>query len=218
MGVISLGPIDPSSIFPSNAASASLFWTPKGRKWANLLLDYSRSSVSSEHPLPGSRDPYADAVHLQRKRHELTVVARVVHVRGSLFTTSGSRPTQYYQPLARFSLFLNKYLWWNTEWRWYSMSEPFDVRRLFGANQIDARISPGISQVFEQHTRMRALEGDRNQLFLLHGPAHATTQIDMRTCVCNLFVVTQVSAARSKPSRCRWVNPRCNNIYPQRSD
>ena len=33
--------------FSSKVESASVFWTPQGGKWANLLLDYSRSAVSS---------------------------------------------------------------------------------------------------------------------------------------------------------------------------
>lgn len=129
------GPIDPELDFSSKAASASLFWTPKGGKWANLLLDYSRSSVSSNIlylvPETLTRTPSI----YKENAHALTAVVSVEWFMfgGPLFTTSGSRLTQYYQPLARFSLFLNKYLWWNTEWRWYSMSEPFYVRGLFGA-------------------------------------------------------------------------------------
>ena len=44
---------------------------------------------------------------------------------GSLFTSAGSRPTQYYQPLGRLSLPLHKHIQWNTEWRYYGFGENF---------------------------------------------------------------------------------------------
>ena len=44
---------------------------------------------------------------------------------GSLFISSGSRPTRYYQPLARLSLPLQKHVYWNTEWQYYGFSEQF---------------------------------------------------------------------------------------------
>jgi hypothetical protein len=70
--------------------------------------------------------------------HALTAVVTVKWFTfgGSLFTSSGSRPTQYYQPLARLSIPLNKHIRWNTEWRWYSMSEAFYAYEDFRSNQL----------------------------------------------------------------------------------
>jgi len=42
-----------------------------------------------------------------------------------LFISSGSRPTRYYQPLARLSVPFSKKVSWKTEWRWYGLGEEF---------------------------------------------------------------------------------------------
>jgi hypothetical protein len=54
---------------------------------------------------------------------------------GTLFISSGSRPTTYYQPLARLTVPLHKNVQWISEWRWYSMSELFYVYENFQSNQ-----------------------------------------------------------------------------------
>jgi hypothetical protein len=54
-------------------------------------------------------------------------------VGGSLFISSGSRPTRYYQPLMRLSLPLQKYVSWNTEWKYYGYAEQFYLYEGFRA-------------------------------------------------------------------------------------
>ena len=124
--------------FSSRVESASLFWTPKNGKWGNLLLDYSRSAVSSNilYLVPQILTP-ASSIYKENS-HALTAVLSVkwFSFGGSLFVSSGSRPTQYYQPLARFSLPLNQHVRWNTEWRYYSMSEAFYTFENFRSNQL----------------------------------------------------------------------------------
>jgi hypothetical protein len=124
--------------FSSRVESASLFWTPKNGKWGNLLLDYSRSAVSSNilYLVPQTLTP-ASSIY-KENAHALTAVVSIkwFSFGGSLFVSSGSRPTQYYQPLARFSLPLNKHVRWNTEWRYYSMSEAFYAFENFRSNQL----------------------------------------------------------------------------------
>ncbi|HYP09324.1 MAG TPA: hypothetical protein VER03_24075 [Bryobacteraceae bacterium] len=44
---------------------------------------------------------------------------------GSLYKSSGSRPTHYYQPMARVSAPIARHMDWNAEWRWWAMNEPF---------------------------------------------------------------------------------------------
>jgi hypothetical protein len=53
---------------------------------------------------------------------------------GSLFVSAGTRPTQYYQPLGRLSLPLQKHIQWNTEWRWYGFGENFYQYEAFRAH------------------------------------------------------------------------------------
>jgi hypothetical protein len=70
--------------------------------------------------------------------HGLTAIAAVkwFSFGGTLFISSGSRPTRYYQPLARLSIPLSKHVRWNTEWRWYSMTEAFYGYEDFRSNQL----------------------------------------------------------------------------------
>jgi len=124
--------------FKSRIESASLFWTPNAAKWANLLVDYSRSAISSSilYLVPQTLAPTPSLY--TENAHALTSLLGVkwFSVGGTMFISSGSRPTRYYQPLARFSLPLNKHIQWNTEWRWYSMKEAFYSFENFQSNQL----------------------------------------------------------------------------------
>lgn len=53
---------------------------------------------------------------------------------GSLFISSGSRPTRFYQPLARLSFRINRYLDWKTEWHYYCLGETLYQYEGFRAN------------------------------------------------------------------------------------
>ena len=53
---------------------------------------------------------------------------------GSLFVSTGTRPTSYYQPFGRLSVPLRKYLQWNTEWRWYGFGETAYMYEAFRAH------------------------------------------------------------------------------------
>jgi hypothetical protein len=122
----------------SRVESASIFWTPKGSKGANVLLDYSRSTVSSNILYLVPQDLSTATSIYKENAHALTAVIAVkwFSFGGSMFISSGSRPTTYYQPLARFSIPLNKHIRWNTEWRWYSMEEAFYAYENFRSNQL----------------------------------------------------------------------------------
>ena len=124
--------------FSSKVESASVFWTPNSAKWANLLVDYSRSAIHSSilYLVPETLSP-ATSIY-KENAHSFTAVAAIkwFSFGGSLFISSGSRPTTYYQPLARVSIPINKHVQWNTEWRWYSMSEAFFAFENFQSNQL----------------------------------------------------------------------------------
>jgi hypothetical protein len=42
---------------------------------------------------------------------------------GSFSIVNGTRPSRFYEPLARLSLPLRKNVSWNTEWQWYGFNE-----------------------------------------------------------------------------------------------
>jgi len=124
--------------YSTKVESASLFWTPNAAKWANLLVDYSRSAVRS-NVLFLTPQNFSPTPSIYRENsHSLTMLTGVkwLSFGGSLFISSGSRPTRYYQPLARLSIPLNKHIRWNTEWRWYSMAEDFFLFENFRSNQV----------------------------------------------------------------------------------
>ncbi|HTA70246.1 MAG TPA: hypothetical protein VK776_18290 [Bryobacteraceae bacterium] len=124
--------------FSSKVESASVFWTPNGAKWANLLVDYSRSAINSSilYLVPETLSP-ATSIYKENAHSFIAIAAlKWFSFGGSLFISSGSRPTAYYQPLARVSIPINKHVQWNTEWRWYSMSETFFALENFQSNQV----------------------------------------------------------------------------------
>jgi len=124
--------------YSSKIESASVYFTPKAVKWANLLLDYSRSAVRSNilYLVPQTLTPTPSIY--QENGHSLNALVSVKWLTfgGTLFISSGSRPTTYYQPLARLTVPIHKHVQWISEWRWYSMSELFYVYENFQSNQL----------------------------------------------------------------------------------
>ena len=128
--------------FSSKVESASVYWTPNGGKWANILLDYSRSAVRSNilYLVPQVLAPTTSVY--RENAHAFTMVTGVkwLSFGGSLFLSSGSRPTNYFQPLARLTVPVHKHVQWITEWRWYSMSESFYAFENFHSNQLTSSL------------------------------------------------------------------------------
>jgi hypothetical protein len=111
--------------FSSHAASLSLQWLPKGGKWVTALLDYTRSSVQSSifYLIPNTRQQDTSQYHENAHTGTALIGVKWFSAGGSFFKSSGTRPTQYYQPLARISVPLHKKIYWNAEWRYYGFAE-----------------------------------------------------------------------------------------------
>ena len=111
--------------FSSEATSLSINWLPKNGKWFNALLDYTRSAVQSDiiYMVPQTRTPDVSLYHENAHTGTALITVKWVSVGGSLFVSSGSRPTQFYQPLAKVSVPIYKHVYWNTEWRYYGFAE-----------------------------------------------------------------------------------------------
>jgi hypothetical protein len=120
--------------FESRDTALSLFWTPNSSKWVTVMAEYDRATISSDINyldlpfLTSAVSTYRERAHTALS----TVDVNLPYLKGgkltaggSLFISSGSRPTHYYQPLARLSLPLQKHVYWNTEWQWYGFSEQF---------------------------------------------------------------------------------------------
>ena len=113
--------------FKTRNESVAAFWTPTGARHYNLLLDYSRSSVSSNITYLAPQDQSVLSSNYRENGHTGTALAgyRWLSLGGSFFKSSGSRPSQYYQPMARLAFPINKHVQWNAEWRWYGFSERY---------------------------------------------------------------------------------------------
>jgi hypothetical protein len=55
---------------------------------------------------------------------------------GAFFWSSGSRPTQHYQPLGTLSLPLTKSVMWVSEWRYHGFGERFYTYEAFRAHLV----------------------------------------------------------------------------------
>ena len=134
--------------FESRDFSLSAFWTPNGGKRFSLTGDYSRSALRSDidYLVPQQlslreRSLYRDNAHTASGLLDVVFpgyggMAPKLTLGGSLFVSSGSRPTSYYQPLARLSLPLQKHVYWSTEWRWYGFGEQFSIYEGFRAHTL----------------------------------------------------------------------------------
>ncbi len=120
--------------FLSRQNSLSAFWTPSKR--VSILGEYTRSTLYSNinylepEYLSPETSLYRDNAHSASSLIDVVLpgyakLAPHLAFGGSLFISSGSRPTTYYQPLARLSLPLHKGLVWKSEYRYYGYGETF---------------------------------------------------------------------------------------------
>jgi hypothetical protein len=124
----------------------SVQWAPAGGKRISLSADYDRSTYRSDISYRVPSDGTTAFDHYRDNAHTATSVVEVAlpGVRGtlvpkaafggSLFISSGSRPSSFYQPLARVALPITKHVAWNAEWRYYGYGEQFYVYEGFRAN------------------------------------------------------------------------------------
>jgi hypothetical protein len=124
--------------FSSHAGSVSLNWLPKGGKWVTALLDYTRTSVQSSilYLVPATLGTATSLYHENAHTGTALISVKWFSAGGSLFISAGSRPTQYYQPLARVSVPIYKHLYWNAEWRYYGFAEQYYQFEGFRSNQL----------------------------------------------------------------------------------
>jgi hypothetical protein len=133
--------------FLSRDNSLAVYWTPDNGKRFSLVGEYDRATVRSDiiylslpflNPAISS---YRDNAHIASATVNLALPAYsgltpTMAFGGSLFISSGSRPTTYYQPLARLSVPLNKHVSWKSEWRWYGLGETFYLYEGFRAHTL----------------------------------------------------------------------------------
>ena len=121
--------------FLSRDNTVSVLWTPAGGKRVSLMGEYDRATVRSDirylglFLIPTTSD-YRDNAHTATSAISLALPRyekAKLTFGGSLFISSGSRPSRYYQPLARLSVPIHNHVSWNTEWQWYGYGEQFYI-------------------------------------------------------------------------------------------
>ncbi|MGA2880556.1 MAG: MtrB/PioB family outer membrane beta-barrel protein [Bryobacteraceae bacterium] len=124
--------------YSSYQESLSLYWAPRASKVFDIQGTYSRSDL---HSNIGYLDPGTLSQQMSRYRddaHTATALldlawphgkrfAPKLAVGGSLFISSGSLPTSYYQPEAKLWVPLGTHLSWFSEWRYYGYGEVFNL-------------------------------------------------------------------------------------------
>ena len=119
--------------FRSRDNAVSVFWTPGGGKRVSFTGEYDRATVNSNISyldlfLSPNVSMYRDNAHSATSAVVLALPGyskAKLTFGGSLFLSSGSRPTRFYQPLARLSVPIYNHVSWNTEWQWYGFGEQF---------------------------------------------------------------------------------------------
>jgi hypothetical protein len=118
--------------FQSRNSSLGIIWTPKGAKRISVTGEYDRATIRSNItyltvPFLGQAvSDYRDNAHIVTGNVDVALPGNAkLSVGGSMFLSSGSQPTNYYEPLGRFSVPIGKHVAWNTEWRWYGFGDTF---------------------------------------------------------------------------------------------
>jgi hypothetical protein len=123
------------------SSSASVAFVPN--KEFAIVGDYTRSAFSSSYGyieppfLTNAVSNYDERAHTASGALELGIPKWTgfrLTAGGSLFISSGTRPTSYYQPMARLSIRINRHVDWKSEWHYYGMSEPYYIYEGFRAH------------------------------------------------------------------------------------
>ena len=122
--------------FLSRNSSISILWTPAAAKRIVLQGSYSRSTIRSDiaYIVPQfferERSFYRDNAHVVDGSVDLVLPAYAgmtprLSFGGAFFFSSGSRPTEHYQPLGSLTVPLTRSLSWISEWRYHGFGETF---------------------------------------------------------------------------------------------
>lgn len=134
--------------FTTRDNTFSVFWTPGGGKRISVLAEYDRSTVRSNinYLAPQTLTPelsfYRDNAHSINSLIDLALPSYAggltpkISLGGNFILSSGSRPTQFYQPVGRLAVPLHKNVSWVSEWRYYGFGEPFYMYEAFRAHLV----------------------------------------------------------------------------------
>ena len=127
--------------FLSIQESLSVLWSPKGGKRLDVQATYTRSDFRSDLAYFSPQDLQPQRSLYRENAHTGTALVNLnlpklrlpkypesqpkLTAGGSFFVSSGSRPTRYYQPVAKLFLPTSKHSALFAEWRYYGYGEAF---------------------------------------------------------------------------------------------
>jgi hypothetical protein len=131
--------------------SFGFFWTPNNGQRVRVLGEYSRQTWRSDTLYLAPQDLTPERSRFRENSHAATLMvdfaapfrgtlAPRFSAGGTLFRSTGSRPTEFYTPTVRVSAPIVKHMDWNAEWRWWGMSEPFYAFENFRNHQLTVSV------------------------------------------------------------------------------
>jgi hypothetical protein len=132
-----------NSNYRGQQESLSLFWSP-AKIW-NFQGSYTRSTIYSSlsyldpgtlQMLPSIYRDNANAATALFNVNLPRAAGSKMTAGGSLFTSSGSRPTTYFQPIVTLWLPVTKHISWFGEWRYYGYGETLYPYESFHASLV----------------------------------------------------------------------------------
>ncbi len=133
--------------FLTHQESASVLYSPGGGKIWDFEGSYTRSTLRSNinYLDPGflivEQSFYRDNSHSVSALFDVNMPAwqgfkAKLALGGSVFLSSGSNPTAFYQPTAKLAVALRKNLSWISEWRYYGFGEAFYLYQGFRTHMV----------------------------------------------------------------------------------
>ena len=133
--------------YQAQQESLSFLWSPKGGKAWDVQGSYSRSTMYSDigYLDPGTLAPqqsiYRDNSHAVTALVDVNLpryagLTAKLSAGGSMFLSSGSRPTTYYQPYAKLFAPMRKNISLFAEWSYYGYGEAFYLYEGFRSNLV----------------------------------------------------------------------------------
>lgn len=131
--------------FRSQQEAASLYWAPSNGKVFSVQGSYSWASIRSDilflvpQTLGQATSDYSENAHTATALFNVNlghwgVVAPKLTAGGSLFISNGTRPTSYYQPMAKLWVPMSKHTQAFAEWWFYGYGEAFYPYEGFGTH------------------------------------------------------------------------------------
>jgi hypothetical protein len=115
--------------------SASILWNPAGDKRVGFQGTYTRSTIRSDigflipQTLQRDQSHYRDDVHSIQGMFDLAIPRLGKETRlsagGNFFISSGSRATNYFQPVGKLIVPVSHGVTWVSEWTYYGYGESF---------------------------------------------------------------------------------------------